>query len=147
MKTLNYLLVLTTFCCFAFASNAQKASNKLNKEKFNLNTEVENEIGYTQAVKIGNTIYISGSVGWGHMTEAIDLAYKAIEKTLANYELSFDNVVKENLYSTQLDSVIKYKDLRKEFYNNDYPAATWVQVDRLYNEGIVLEVEVIAYTE
>jgi enamine deaminase RidA (YjgF/YER057c/UK114 family) len=53
-------------------------------------------------------------------------------------------VVKENLYAIALDSVIKYKDIRKLYYKNDFPAATWVQVSRLYNEGLIVEVELVA---
>ena len=118
--------------------------NILKKEKFNIDKAGEDEIGYAQAVKVGNTIYISGSVGWGKMDDALKLAYDEIAKTLKNYNATFENVVKENLYSTELDSVIKYKDVRKIYYGNEFPAATWVEVKRLYNSGLVVEIEVIA---
>ena len=125
-------------------SSRTSKQGALKKEKFNIDKASEDEIGYTQAVKVGNTIYVSGAVGWGKMEDAINLAYQEIEKSLKNYHASFANVVKENLYTTSLDSVIKYKDLRKKYYGKDYPAATWVEVKRLYNSGLVLEVEVVA---
>jgi 2-iminobutanoate/2-iminopropanoate deaminase len=90
------------------------------------------------------SFYVSDSVGWGKMEDALKLAYDEIDKTLKSYNASFANVVKENLYSTALDSVIKYKEVRRRYYANDYPAATWVEVKRLYNPGIVVEVEVVA---
>ena len=39
----------------------------------------------------------------------------------------------------------KYNDSRKVFYKNDFPAATWVQVSRLYMSEAKLEVELIAH--
>lgn len=123
---------------------AQTRKSILKKEKFNIDKAGEDEIGYTQAVKVGNTIYISGAVGWGKTEDALKLVYDELEKSLKFYHANFENVVKENLYALALDSVIKYKDIRKLYYKNDFPAATWVQVSRLYNEGLVVEVELVA---
>jgi enamine deaminase RidA (YjgF/YER057c/UK114 family) len=97
-----------------------------------------------QAVKVGNTIYVSGSVGWGDMKDALKLAYNVIDKTLKNYHATFKNVIKENIYTTELDSLIAYKDIRRKYYGTDYPAATWVEVQRLYSPGLVVEIEVVA---
>jgi enamine deaminase RidA (YjgF/YER057c/UK114 family) len=59
--------------------------------------------------------------------------------------LSFSDVVKENVFATDLDAFIANKSLRKEFYaNTPLPAATWVQVQRLYTPALVLEVELVA---
>lgn len=110
-------------------------------EKFEVNTD----IGYAQAIKVGNTIYVSGTVGWGNMQDALRHAYSEIERTLKNYKADFQNVVKENVYTTQLDSLIAHKDIRREFYkNNNFPAATWTQVARLYSKDFVVEIEVVA---
>jgi enamine deaminase RidA (YjgF/YER057c/UK114 family) len=134
-------LLIILFLPIMTLTSQEKA---LKKEKFNINKASEDEIGYAQAVKVGNTIYVSGSVGWGRMDSAMHLAYKEIETTLKHYNIGFRNVVKENLYTTQLDSVIKYKGLRTQYYKNDFPAATWVEVKRLYDPGLVVEIEVIA---
>ena len=144
MSFKSFLFVVLILCIFGYDSVGQDSTVALKKEKFNINKAGEDQIGYSQAVKVGNTIYISGSVGWGKMDDAIKLAYDEIDKTLKNYNASFANVVKENLYTTALDSVIKYKDIRLKYYGNDYPAATWVEVKRLYNPGIIVEIEVVA---
>jgi len=144
MKSISILLALLILCFFGYHAAGQDETVVIKKEKFNINKVGEDQIGYSQAVKVGNTIYISGSVGWGKMDNALKLAYDEIDKTLKNYDASFKNVVKENLYTTTLDSVIKYKDIRRKYYNNDFPAATWIEVKRLYDPGLVVEVEVIA---
>jgi len=140
----TFLLATIALCVFSFNGLSQNKQATLKKEKFNIDKAGEDAIGYAQAIKVGNTIYVSGSVGWGNMEDALKLAYDEIEKTLKNFNATFENVVKENLYSTALDSVIKYKDVRLRYYGNDYPAATWVEVKRLYNPGLVVEIEVIA---
>lgn len=138
------LVLIGVFSLFLQKTYSQTHYEKIKKEKFNINKVSEDEIGYTQAVKVGNTIYISGAVGWGKMEEAIPLVYEELEKSLKAYGADFSNVVKENLYSTMLDSLIKHKEMRRKYYNNDFPAATWVEVKQLYNKDLILEVEIIA---
>lgn len=115
----------------------------LRKEKFNLGPW-EDQIGYTQAVRVGNTLYISGSVGEGPMPQAIDQAFGAIKKTLAHYGLDFRNVVKENAFTTDIDALKSANEVRKAYYGTDFQAATWIQISRLFSPQHVLEVEVIA---
>ena len=54
------------------------------------------------------------------------------------------DVVKETLYTTDIDTMKKYNYVRKEFYQGDYPAASWNQIDRLYRSTAKLEVDLIA---
>jgi 2-iminobutanoate/2-iminopropanoate deaminase len=144
MNKRSFFCAAILLLSLALEVDAQTQKTILKKEKFNIDKAGEDEIGYTQAVKVGNTIYISGAVGWGKTQDALKLVYDELEKSLKNYHATFENVVKENLYALALDSVIKYKDIRKLYYKNDFPAATWVQVSRLYNEGLVVEVELVA---
>lgn len=126
-----------------FALVAGLQAQALPKEKFNLGPW-EDDIGYAQAVRIGNTLYVSGSVGAGPMPHAIDGAYGTIKKTLAHYGLNFGHIVKENVFTTDLDALKTAKEIRKKFYGTDFPAATWVQVARLFQPEYVIEVEVVA---
>jgi 2-iminobutanoate/2-iminopropanoate deaminase len=144
MKTKTFIIIFILLGAFSRNVMCQNKGAVLKKEKFNIDKAAEDKIGYAQAVKIGNTIYVSGAVGWGNMADALKLVYDELDKTLKHYNATFSDVVKENLYSTELDSVIKFKDVRREYYKNDFPAATWVEVKRLYNPGLVVEVEVIA---
>jgi len=104
----------------------------------------EKEVGYCAAVRIGNTLYISGAAAGGEMPGAINSVYGELKKILAAHGLSMANVVKENVYATDLDAFIKHKALRKAMYGDSFPAATWVQVARLYSPALVLEVEAVA---
>ena len=114
------------------------------KSTIHLNAKIEDEIGYSEAVRVGDTLYVSGTVGAGEMPAAIRQAYNGLKRTLTAAGLTFQDVVKENVYTTNLDDFIKNKDVRKEFYGPEYPAATWVQVQRLYSPNFVVEIEVTA---
>jgi 2-iminobutanoate/2-iminopropanoate deaminase len=104
----------------------------------------EMDIGYCEAIRIGNTLVVSGSVGQGDMPAAIHMAYDALKSTLAANGLDFRHVVKETVYTTDLDAFIKNRQVRKDYYGSDFPAATWVQVQRLYAPAFVVEVELTA---
>jgi 2-iminobutanoate/2-iminopropanoate deaminase len=141
-KTFRIAFLISLFIAQMVCGQENPAA--LKKEKFNINKAEEDKIGYAQAIKVGNTIFVSGSVGWGRMEDALKLAYDEIETTLTAYHATFENVIKENLYTTAIDSVIRYKDIRLSYYGNDFPAATWVEVRRLYSPSLVVEIEVVA---
>ena len=111
---------------------------------FHRDEKMERDIGFCQAVRSGNTLHVSGIVGAGNMDAAVRSVYKRLGEVLAANGLSFSNVVKENVFATDLDAFIRYKEIRKEFYGVSLPAATWVQVQRLYLPSFVVEVEVTA---
>lgn len=138
-KQLLLLLLLSS----ALLSMAQDSD----KKKYNRNKAIEDEIGYAEAVKVGNTIYISGVVGKGDMAVAIKKVYDALGKTLGEFGVTFQNVVKENVYAIDLDDFIKNKAIRKDYFKGDFPAATWIGVKRLYSPDLILEVELIAVTK
>lgn len=104
----------------------------------------EAEIGYCQARRVGNTLYLSGIVGQGPMPEAIAQVYGGLQRSLAANGLDFRHVVKETVFATDLDAFIRHKQLRKDYYAGHLPAASWVQVARLFQPAYVLEVELIA---
>jgi enamine deaminase RidA (YjgF/YER057c/UK114 family) len=104
----------------------------------------DEDIGYCEALRVGDTLYVSGHVGKGEMREAVASTYRQLEETLRQHGLGFAHVVKENVYTRDLDAFIAAGDVRKGFYAGAKPAATWVQVDRLFRPEYVLEVELVA---
>jgi len=100
--------------------------------------------GYAQVVKVGNTIYISGVPTSNLSPEGITKLYNTLEQCLNSFGATSKDVVKETLYTTDIEEMKKYNDARKQFYQGDYPAASWVQVSRLYEPNAKLEVDLIA---
>jgi len=116
----------------------------IQKQCFHANETIELDIGYCEAVRVGNTLHVSGTAGQGDMAGAIRSVYDRLQKTLEANGLTFADVVKENVYATDLDAFIQNKEIRKNYYGQTFPAATWVQVQRLYVPSLVVEIELTA---
>jgi enamine deaminase RidA (YjgF/YER057c/UK114 family) len=136
------LLVLVTCTSSAIAQQ-----QNINKEKWHWGSPIKQDTtaGYAQVVKVGNVLYLSGVPATDVTPESITQVYRALERSLKSYGATFQHVVKENLYTTDIEAMKKYNDARKKFYKGDFPAATWVQVSRLYMPDAKLEVELIAH--
>jgi 2-iminobutanoate/2-iminopropanoate deaminase len=117
------------------------------KEKWHWDSKLKQDTsaGYAQVVKVDNVLYISGAVSREVTPEGITKVYQALERSLNSYGATFQNVVKENLYTTDMEAMKKYNHARKAFYKGDFPAATWIQVARLYMHEARLEVELVAH--
>jgi len=109
--------------------------------------QLEKDIGFCQAVRSGNTLHVSGVAAGGTMDSAIRSVYERLGEVLKANGLSFANVVRETVFATDLDAFIENKAIRREFYGASLPAASWVQVQRLYLPSYVLEVELTAQFE
>jgi enamine deaminase RidA (YjgF/YER057c/UK114 family) len=109
------------------------------------NEAIERSIGFCQAVRVGDVLYISGVTGAAPMEAAVPRVYEQLRRILEANGLTFADVVKETVYATDLDAFIKVSDARKPYYGSWLPAATWVQVQRLYLPSFVVEVELIAH--
>jgi enamine deaminase RidA (YjgF/YER057c/UK114 family) len=123
------------------------------KQVFHLNA-YEKDFGFSQAVLIDKTLYVSGSVAAdqngrlvaaGDMAGQMRAAYSNLQRTLAANGVGFDEVVKETIFTTDLEAMLKASDLRFEYYNKErLPAVSWVQVQRLVDPGFLVQIEVIA---
>lgn len=127
----------------------------INKEEKNLNMPWEKEYGYSQAVKVGDTIYLSGQishnetgeiVGVGDVEAQIRQAYINIKKLLTDYGASLENIVDETWFVTDIESADAVGGkLRKEIYSGIPVAAlTVVQIGRLAFSELLIEIKCVA---
>lgn len=137
------IILLLTIIFIAGQLIAQQ--NNIVKQKWHWRSDQDTAAGYAQAVKVDNVLYISGTVSTEITPEGIKRVYSALERSLQQFGATFQNVVKENLYTTDIEAMKKYNDARKVFYKGDFPAATWVQISRLFMAEAKLEVELIAH--
>lgn len=101
------LLFLPSLCAQSPAPGTAIAN-----EKFNLDRAGEDQVGYAQTIKVGSTIYISGSVGeGGDMRTQLRQADENIGNSPARYGATLQNVVKK-----RFSRLIKQKDARRDFY-------------------------------
>ena len=140
---------IVTFVIFIFFLNTNIAAqnNDIKKEKWHWGNAMKQDTsaGYVQVVKVENVLYISGAVARDITPEGITSVYQSLERSLKSFGATFQNVVKENLYTTDMEAMKRYNDARKIFYKGDFPAATWMGVSRLFMADAKLEVELIAH--
>ena len=128
---------------------------KINKEATSLNMPWEKEYGYSQAVKVGDTIYLSGQVshddkgnvlGEGDMEVQMRAAYANVGKVLAQYGASMDNVVDEMLFVTDMDAAFaaRVKMKQEVFSGSPVLGSTIVQIQRLAFPQLMIEIKCIA---
>ena len=142
-------LNIVSFVIFIFLLNTNIAAqnNDIKKEKWHWGNALQQDTsaGYVQVVKIENVLYISGAVARDVTPDGITRVYQSLERSLKSFGATFQNVVKENLYTTDMEAMKRYNDARKVFYKGDFPAATWMGVSRLFMADAKLEVELIAH--
>lgn len=136
------VIFLITGCSTTHTAKIDGCSKK--KWHFDSPTKQSEAAGYAQVVKFGDTLYVSGVPTNDLSEEGIKRLYGTIEQSLMAFGASTQDIVKETLYTTDIDTMASLNNVRKAFYKGDYPAASWVQVDRLFMSDAKLEVEVIA---
>ena len=134
-------------------SDMQKGENEA-PEYFYLRPEVEKAYGYTHAVKIGDDIKISGAVSMdyaGNPTAIGDLAqqmkncYSDLEKVLKHYGCTFDDVVVENIFTTNMPEFLNQSAYRNTIYTKQFPTGSWLGVKELALPEFMIEIELEAH--
>jgi 2-iminobutanoate/2-iminopropanoate deaminase len=127
----------------------------INKETTSLSMPWEKEYGYSQSVKVGDTIYVSGQVSHddsgnivspGDMEAQMRQAYTNIRKVLAQYGATMDNIVDETLFVTDMNTAFAAAVKCREdvFFGVPVVASTIVQVQRLAFPDLMIEIKCVA---
>ncbi len=107
---------------------------------------------YSQAVKVGNWLFLSGqipldpatgSVVAGGISEQTERVLKNIEAVLAAQGLNFSNVVKTTIFLTNLGDFATVNEIYGQRFKPPYPARSTVQVAKLPKD-VAIEIEVMA---
>lgn len=156
LKTVSFLLFIPVI----FATGCQQLENSdtlvkvETPEYFYLRPEVEKAYGYTHAVKIGNDIKISGAVsmdndgnliGAGDMDLQMKNCYSDLEKILKHYGYTYDDVVVENVYTTDMAEFIRVSTYRNTIYKKQFPTGTWLEVKGLALPNQMIEIDMEAH--
>jgi enamine deaminase RidA (YjgF/YER057c/UK114 family) len=143
------------------------AQAKVAKEVANLGMPWEDQYGYAQAVKVGDTIYLSGQLSHddegnmvapapldqagkiadhGNMGPQMAQSYANIEKVLASYGATMDDIFEEVVYVTDMDAAFAVAgEVRAAAYGGrPVVASTILVTPRLAFADQLIEIKVIA---
>lgn len=120
------------------------------REKYSSGAKWESIVGYSRAVKVGNRIYITGTtatdensniVGVGDAYVQTVQTIKNIEKALLFFGASLENVVRTRMFVTDISRWEEYGRAHGEFFGEIMPATTMVEVSRLIDADMLIEIE------
>ncbi|MBQ4819405.1 RidA family protein [Aquimarina sp. MMG016] len=102
----------------------------------------EDIVGYSRAIKIGNTIEIAGttSPGADEYEQTVGII-KIAEKALNDLGAGLDNVVRTRMYCTDINKWETIGKAHGEFFKTIKPVTTLVEVSNLISPDIYVEIE------
>lgn len=125
----------------------------MKRENFSSGAKWEAIVGYSRAVKVGNTIEVTGTVAVDDNSELVGAgdAYaqtkfilQKIETVLQRAGASMKDVVRTRLFVTEISRWEEYGRAHGEFFSEIRPCCSMIEVKGLIDPGYLIEIEATA---
>ncbi len=122
------------------------------RKKISSGSPWENIVGYSRAVRVGNIVEVAGTtamdgdvlVGEGDMYAQTVFIFKKIEKALHEAGASLTDVVRTRMFVTDIDKWEVVGKADGEFFKDIKPVTSMIEVSKLINEDLLIEIEATA---
>jgi len=112
----------------------------------------EDIVGYSRAVQVGNVIEISGTtasdddkiIGKGDLNAQTVFILEKIKKVLELAGSRIEDVIRTRMFVTDIAEWEKAAHAHSQFFKDIKPATTMVQVSKLINDELLIEIEATA---
>jgi enamine deaminase RidA (YjgF/YER057c/UK114 family) len=122
----------------------------MSRELISTGSKWEPIIGYSRAVKVGNQLFVSGTTATGPDGKVVWLndpaaqvrqALKNIEAALGKAGFSLQDVVRTRMFVTDIKRWEDYARAHGEVFKDIRPATTLVEVSKLIDAEMMVEIE------
>ncbi|AXT55366.1 RidA family protein [Aquimarina sp. MMG015] len=102
----------------------------------------EDIVGYSRAIKIGNIIEVSGTTAPGkneyEQTKAI---IESVKNVLKEFNADLDQIVRTRIYCTDISKWEEIGKAHGEYFGKIKPVTSMVEVSKLIDPNILVEIE------
>ena len=120
------------------------------KQYYSTGTKWEPIVGYSRALRVGNLVFVTGTtatnenreiVGEGDAYAQTVQAIKNIERALNALDATLENVVRTRMFVTDISRWEEFGRAHGEFFSEIRPATAMVEVSRLIDPDMLVEIE------
>jgi enamine deaminase RidA (YjgF/YER057c/UK114 family) len=122
----------------------------MEKQYYSTGTKWEPIVGYSRALRAGNLVFVTGTTATDERGEIVAAgdAYaqtvqviRNIERALAALGASLKDVVRTRMFVTDISRWEEYGRAHGEFFGEIKPCTTMVEVRRLIDDRMLIEIE------
>lgn len=123
------------------------------RQNVSSNSTYEPVIGFSRAVRVGDTVYVSGSVGYGPDGKIVgpDDVYAQAKQTIRNIEAALkeagaglEDVVRTRIYVIDIGRWEEAARAHREAFAAVRPASSLLEVSSLASPDMLVEIEAVA---
>ena len=128
----------------------------IDRVRVSSNSPYEPLVGFSRAVRAGDTVYVSGTVAWGPDGNLVGPGdvYAQAKQAIANIEAALrqagatlQDVVRTRIYLTDISHWEEAARAHREAFGDVRPASSLLEVSRLAGPEMLVEIEAVAVTE
>jgi enamine deaminase RidA (YjgF/YER057c/UK114 family) len=120
------------------------------RERYSSGARWESIVGYSRAVRVGDRIYVTGTtaidqnsriVGRGDAYRQTVQCILNIERALKYFDAGLENIVRTRMFVTDISRWEEFGRAHGEFFREIMPATTMVEVSKLIDPDMLIEIE------
>lgn len=128
----------------------------MERHRVSTGTAWEAKVGYSRAVRVADVVRVSGTTATDENGDVVDegepyvearKSLENVERALADAGAGVDDVVRTRMYVTDADDWEAVGRAHGEFFGDVRPASTLVEVSRLVDPAMLVEIEAAAVVD